>query len=492
MTPKFVPLRERELDEFIGRVVSLKLIHMDAQERAAIHARIRELLFSLTEKIRGAQDLGVVIKLYSEDLLGIVRADCAIVSLGGAHHHIGVVPDEVATEHLISMLRVMQPAPVFHTEHLADLGPEFSGLQDRTSGMLVAPLDHEARDFVMWFRPGIVRTLRWAGEPNKLVTQENGELRISPRKSFATWSETYRDKSMPWSLVELDAANSLSLALIEVLAQRALRSKEDGFRLLAENSTDMIVSIDLTGRFLFVSPASIELFGTRPEEMIGRPVEDYLHDDDRVILRRGLENLTETGATITILARARSLNDSDLWIEAAIKRTRGSSGAEELVMNARDVTQRHTYQLAIEDVHRRNVRILDAAGDGLISVDRSGLVVYANEVALHLLDMDAAEVFGSHCWSVLVGADESGKPVDSTNSPFIATLNDGENRQAPIQALKKWQAEKPELFVKRALYTGGTGHVTYPRRARRVEAALASPCRAAIISLCINGLKCAS
>ena len=289
MTPKFVPLRERELDEFIGRVVSLKLIHMDAQERAAINSRIRELLFSLTEKIRGARDLGVVIQLYSEDLLGIVRAVGAIVSLGGTHHRIGVVPDEVAVEHLISMLRVMQPAPVFHTEHLVDLGPEFSDLQDKTSGMLVAPLDHEARDFVMWFRSGIVRTLRWAGEPNKLVTQENGELRISPRKSFATWSETYRDKSMPWSLVELDAANSLSLALIEVLAQRALRSKEDSFRLLAENSTDMIASIDLAGRFLFVSPASIELFGTRPGEMIGQPVEDYLHDGDRMILRRGLE-----------------------------------------------------------------------------------------------------------------------------------------------------------------------------------------------------------
>ncbi len=437
MTPKFVPLRERELDEFIGRVVSLKLIHMDAQERAAINARIRELLFSLTERIRGAQDLGAVIKLYGEDLLGIVRADGAIVSLGGTLHHIGVVPDEEALDRLVSMLRVMQPAPVFHTEHLADLGVEFSELQDRTSGMLVAPLNHEARDFVMWFRPGIIRTLRWAGEPNKLVTQENGELRISPRKSFATWSETYRDKSMPWSQVELDAAQSLSLALIEVLAQRALRSKEDSFRLLAENSTDMIASIDLTGHFLFVSPASVELFGTPAEVMIGQPVEDFLHDEDRVIFRRGLKKLSETDATITLLVRTRGLNDSKLWIELAIKRTRSSSEEDKLVMNARDVTQRHTYQLAIEDVHRRNVRILDAAGDGLISVDRSGLVTYANEVALRLLARDATEVFGSPCCDVLVGADENGKPVDSAHCPFIATLNDGENRQGQLSFLQK-------------------------------------------------------
>ncbi len=440
MTAKFVPLRERELDEFIGRVVSLKLIHMDAEERAAINARIRDLLFALTSGIRGAQDLGEVINSYRQELLGIVRADGAIVSLGGKHHRIGEVPGEAVVEQLVAMLRDMSPAPVFHTEHLADLAIEFAAVEERTSGMLVAPLDHQARDFVMWFRPSILRTLRWAGEPNKLVTEVDGVLRISPRKSFSTWSQTYRDKSMPWSQVEVDAANSLALALVEVLAQRALRSKDESFRLLAENSTDMIASIDLDGHFRFVSPASFELFGLPAEAMIGQPVEDFIDAEDWPMLQRTLQSLSEDGGAMTIMMRPRGKIESILWIEATIKCTRGPSGQEELVMNARDVTQRHTYQLAIEDVHRRNARILDAAGDGLISLDLSGHVVYANEVALRLIARDPAEIIGKHCCQVLVGADEQGKALDAAinaaNCPFIATLKDGESRQGQLSLLR--------------------------------------------------------
>ncbi len=436
MSPKFVPLRERELDEFIGRVVSLKLIHMDTQERTAINARIRNLLMNLTEGIRSAQDLVEMINLYREELLGIVRADGAIVSLGGVHHCIGEVPNEETIDHLVAMLREMQPSPVFHTEHLADLGDEFSEIQDTTSGMLVAPLDHEARNFVMWFRPGILRTLRWAGEPNKLVEQVDGGLRVSPRKSFSTWIETYRDKSTPWSQVEVDAANALSHALIEVLAQRALRSRDESFRLLAENSTDVIASIDLDGRFRFVSPASNDLIGIPPQDMLGRHLEDYLYEGDRPVVRRALQSLQYAGAAITTMARTRGPSGNLLWIEATIKRTVGSNGVDELVMNARDVTQRHTYQLAIEEVHRRNARILDAAADGLISLDRTGHIVYANEVALRLLGREAEEVIGHHCCQVLSAQDEHGNAIAPTNCPFIATLTDGESRQGQLALLR--------------------------------------------------------
>lgn len=432
MTSKFVPLRQRELDEFLGRVVSLKLMHMDAQERAAINSRIHDLLHALTAGIKDAQDLDLAIGNYRDELLGIVRAEGAIVSIGGSLHRIGKVPDEDVVEHLVSMLRDMNPAPVFHTDHLAALRAKFAEVGARTSGMLVALLDQEVRDFLMWFRPSILRTLRWAGQPNKLVAREDGMLRLSPRISFATWTETYRDKSMPWSQVEVDAANSLALALVELLAQRSLRSKEESFRLLTEYASDMIASIDLTGRFRFVSPASVKLFGTPAKDMLGQPVVDYIHAEDQPTLRRALDGLRETGDTITTMARTLGGNDHTVWIEATIKRTRDPNGMEELVMNARDVTQRLAYQLAIEEAHRRNSRIFDATGDGLLSLDRNGHVVYANAVALHLLARDPAEVIGGHCCQFFIGDDENGKAINPENCPFILTLCDGESRQGQI------------------------------------------------------------
>ncbi|MBL8488453.1 MAG: EAL domain-containing protein [Rhodocyclaceae bacterium] len=436
MAPRYVALRQREMDEFIGRVVSLKLIQMDSQERAAINGRIRDLLHSITEGIRGADDLDAVVARYRQEFLGVVRADGAIVSVGGTRHRIGEAPGPEAIEGIVAVLRGLDPAPVFHSEHLADLCagvPECHGV---ASGMMVAPLDHQMRDFVMWFRMGILRTLRWAGQPNKMVVREDGVLRISPRESFDTWIETYRDKSMPWSQVEIDAANSLSLALIEVLAQRALRSREESYRLLAENSTDMIASIDLAGTFRFVSPASQELLGIPADDMLGRKVTEFIMEEDRPSVRRVFENLIEAGGAVTTLVRAAARDGRAVWVEATVKRTRGPSGMDELVMNARDVTQRHTYQLAIEEVHRRNARILDAAGDGLVSLNGEGRIVYANEVALRMLGRDERSVIGAHCCAVLCGNDAHGTRMDADHCPFLSTLRDGETRQGELAILQ--------------------------------------------------------
>ncbi|MBL8492034.1 MAG: PAS domain S-box protein, partial [Rhodocyclaceae bacterium] len=326
--PKYVCLRQRELDEFIGRVVSLKLIQMDTQERAAINGRIRDLLFALTEGIRGAEDLDGAVACYRDEFLGVVGADGAVVSVGNTRHRIGDTPGPEALESIVAILRGMEPAPVYHTEHLAELCADVPECRDIASGMMVAPLDHEMRDFVMWFRAGILRTLRWAGQPNKVVVREDGVLRVSPRESFDTWIETYRDKSMPWSQVEVDAANSLSLALIEVLAQKALRSKEESYRLLAENSTDMIASIDLAGNFRFVSPASAELLGIPAENMLGKRVGDYVYEEDRPAVRRVFESLLQSGGAITTLVRTVAADGRTVWVEATVKRTHGPSGQD--------------------------------------------------------------------------------------------------------------------------------------------------------------------
>lgn len=432
LSPKYVSLRERELDEFIGRVVSLKLIQMDGLERAEINARIRHLLYSLTEGIRAATDLDMTVQRFSREFLGVVRADGAVVSVGGTRHRLGQVPSAELVETLVKRLRIMTPAPVFHTVHLAEVCPELAGSSEIASGMMVAPLDHEMRDFVMWFRAGVVRTLRWAGRPDKFIVRDANGPRLSPRDSFDAWLETYRDKSANWTHVEVDAANSLSLALIEVLAERALRSKEESYRLLAENSTDMIAAVGRDGKVGFVSPACVELLGRPAEWIVGHSAADFVFPDDRQVFQRTLDELGTRGGTSTVLLRANHAEGRIVWIEATVKLAEAAGDRYEFVMNARDVTQRHTYQLAIEEMHRRNSRILDAAGDALLSLDQQGAVTFANEVAIRLLQRPVDSLLGTHCCDVLQPRDDSGLPFDRAACPFLATVADGEIRHGTV------------------------------------------------------------
>ena len=427
-SPKHVSLRSRELNEFIGRLVSLKLINMDHAERSALNARIRELLHELTEQIRRSDDLDEVVHAFRTKFLGLVRAGGAIICIDNARHVLGEVPPEAVVNQLIRELRERPVEPVFHTDHLAEIVTLTDAELEIASGMMVSPLDHVISNFVMWFRPGILRTLHWAGRPDKVVTQGVEGLRLSPRTSFATWTEIYRDKSLSWSQAEVDAANSLSLVLIEALSQRALESSEESYRLLADNSTDMIARLDLDKRFSFVSPASRELLGVLKETLIGQSIHDFIVSDDWGLFDKVFAELVEAGVSLSTLIRCRRLDGRIIWVEAKLKRMHGTQGVDEIVVNARDVSQRHTYQLAIEELHRRNTRILDSAGDGLMSLDVAGNVIYVNDVAGRFLGRDAKAVVGDHCCALLCECERAACP-EHTQCPFLLTLKDAETRQ---------------------------------------------------------------
>ena len=430
-SPKYVPLRSREMDEFIGRMVSLKLGNMENAERGKLQDKIRMLLQRLTESIRQTSNLDAVVQSCRDDFLGLVRANGAVISVAGVRHKIGQTLSGDTLERLLDTLKTLPPVSIYCTDYLANLIPLDEAQREIASGLMIAPLGPEMGDFVMWFRPGILRTLRWAGRPGKQGFRDAaGRAHVSPRQSFDTWMETYRDKSMAWSQVEIDAAGSLSLALIEVLAQHALKSSEASYRLLAENSTDLIARLDPAGRFLFVSPASVEMFGAEPEAMRGRAFTDWILPDGHSVIARILSDLVILGDQCTTLLPCRREDARTVWVEATLKCMHGMDGAAEIVVNARDVTQRHTYQLAIEEVHRRNSRIMDASGDGLISLDAAGRIVYANELAGQMLGVDSFRLVGRFCCDTLY---RGGLPERQQEScVFLKTLADGETRQGSI------------------------------------------------------------
>lgn len=427
-TPKYVGLRERGLDEFIGRSVSLKLNSLDKDERDALSVRIRNLLHELTTLIRCSDDLDHVIHLLKNQLLGLVRAAGAIIVMDGMRHMLGDTPPSEVVLRLFTALHERPLAPVFHTDDLRQLiGADGTAVAESGGGVMVAPLGPGGDNYVMWFRPGILRTLHWAGAPNKEVEYGAGGVHISPRRSFDTWVETYHDKSLAWSQVEIDAAGALSHAMIEVLAQKALKTSEESYRLLADNSTDMIARLGPDGCFRFASPACRELLGLDSEQIVGHALAEVLDPGaDGVALM--LAAIPGAGDAVTKVLRGTRPDGRPLWIEATLRHMHGGLERNEIVLNARDVTQRHIYQLAIEEVHRRQALILEAAGEGLVSLDGRGYIAYANEQATRILAREEHDLLGMHCCDIFCATSES-EGSCSSGCPFLATVRDGAIRQ---------------------------------------------------------------
>ncbi|MGL1668939.1 hypothetical protein ACSTHX_00565, partial [Vibrio parahaemolyticus] len=73
--------------------------------------------------------------------------------------------------------------------------------------------------YLIWFRQERVKSIRWAGKPEKLVDADSGAL--SPRHSFDSWQQTVRGHSLPWEPVEVECALELRNAVLGIVLRKA-------------------------------------------------------------------------------------------------------------------------------------------------------------------------------------------------------------------------------------------------------------------------------
>ncbi len=103
-------------------------------------------------------------------------------------------------------------------------------------------------------------------------------------------------------------------------SENALVNSEQKFRLLAENSEDIISVHAADGTTWYLSPSLTHVLGYEVEEVIGTPVLDYVHPEDRHKFSkqdRGPELFSQE--SLIIRYRVRKKDNNYLWLETIIK-----------------------------------------------------------------------------------------------------------------------------------------------------------------------------
>jgi PAS domain S-box-containing protein len=121
-------------------------------------------------------------------------------------------------------------------------------------------------------------------------------------------------------------------------AEKELVESEEKYRLLVENQTDMIVKVDLEGRFLFVSPSYCRVFGKTEEELLSRNFMPLVHEEDRERTARKMEKLFQPPFSVYIEQRAMTKDGWKWlgWMDTAILDDNGN--VEEIIGVGRDIT----------------------------------------------------------------------------------------------------------------------------------------------------------
>ncbi len=182
-------------------------------------------------------------------------------------------------------------------------------------------------------------------------------------------------------------------------AERVLRDRESYFRALIENVSDIIITLDATGKIIYASPAVTHILGYLPEEYEGSNAFDLIHPDDRpevyTLFAQLFQQPTISNAT---QFRTQHQDGSWCWLEATGRSLPSEAGVEAGVIVLRDITARKQAEKEREQLlgqilgHAREVQfIVDTVPEGIFMLSEAGNIRLTNPIAKEFLELLAPE-----------------------------------------------------------------------------------------------------
>ena len=138
--------------------------------------------------------------------------------------------------------------------------------------------------------------------------------------------------------------------------EKALRDSEERYRLVAENSHDLIALMDPEGQILYASPSHSHVLGYSGQDLLHTSLLRFTHTDDAPRVQRAIRELVKSGGRGTIELRLKKVDGEWLEFEAIISVIADGRGAlSRLLLSARDITERRR---AEESLHRISGRLI--------------------------------------------------------------------------------------------------------------------------------------
>ena len=175
------------------------------------------------------------------------------------------------------------------------------------------------------------------------------------------------------------------------------RADDARARMIAENTTDMISTIDAEGTCTYISPSCRDVIGYEPSEVIGVRNLGLAHPDDQESTRSDLARAIVRGELTRQWStrRVRHKNGSYVWLESSSSVIRDAQGRiVEIQSSGRDVTARVVAEEALARSEANLRTLLDQLPEA-VALHRKGTVVYANVKLAQMLDYASpAELLG--------------------------------------------------------------------------------------------------
>lgn len=285
--------------------------------------------------------------------------------------------------------------------------------------------------------------------------------------------------------------NGFAIVAMENAKETDIETEANQFRLLVDNSYDLIWTLDGQGNFTYVSPSWKRTLGYNQDEIIGKSFESIIHPDDvGSCVEYFLKAINGEKYPSAWEYRVRHADGTWQWHTASGAPALAPDGSLISVIGiSRDITDRKRAEQALKESEEKYRIIIEQMEDGYFEVDLKGQFTFLNDAQTKLLGYSRDELIGMNnrqyqdeknarkifeCFHEIY---ETGKPAKLMNYEVIrkdkeirmheitaSLMTDAEGQPAGFRGIARdvtehWRAEQKRLSLEDRL-----------QHARRMEA----------------------
>ncbi len=209
---------------------------------------------------------------------------------------------------------------------------------------------------------------------------------------------------------------------IQRTAELTLRESEAKYRQLVEGSLGMVFTHDLEGKLLSLNTHGAMTVGRTVEEMVGRPLQEFIPPERQTALKDYLRTIRDVGEAQGQLHMAHS--DGEVRVITYRNKLIDVPERTPYVLGfGIDITEQVRTERKLNSLTRQSNSILESVGDGIFCIDLEGRVTVVNTAAAQMLGYSQEEMLGYEMHSLIHHTKADGEPYPVSESPVFRSLS---------------------------------------------------------------------
>ncbi len=176
--------------------------------------------------------------------------------------------------------------------------------------------------------------------------------------------------------------------------EQALLEKEQKYRFLTENISDVVFTCEGNGSYTYVSPSHKQVLG-RGKEVIGRSVMAHVHPDDREAIWQVFSEAFVNGVLARGVYRYQHPTRGYIWLESCGQRHTDASHQTQAIITSRDISERKWAEEALKISEAKFRSIFDFSYQGIALTEAAtGRLAEVNNKFCELTGYTRQELIG--------------------------------------------------------------------------------------------------